>query len=350
MIRRDFWSGKRVFVTGHTGFKGGWLALWLDALGASLRGYALEAPTRPSLWEKLKLSTRFRGETADVRDAARLAGAVAQFRPDIVFHLAAQPIVRASYDDPVQTYATNVMGTVHLLEAVRRCGGRCAVVNVTSDKCYANAGRARRYREADPMGGHDPYSSSKGCAELVTAAWRDSYGLRLASARAGNVFGGGDWAADRLIPDLVRAALAREPARIRNPGAVRPWQHVLEPLHGYLALAERLWESADAAGGWNFGPAQGDAVTVGRLADMVVARWGQGAAWTAEPGEHPREASTLELDCAKARARLGWRALLALPEALDWTVEWYRADARRADVQALCLEQIRRFEERAHGA
>jgi len=350
VTKLDFWAGKRVFLTGHTGFKGSWLALWLDALGAEIAGYALEPPTEPSLWRRVA-PPRVRDERGDVRDPERLSRAVSEFRPEIVFHLAAQSLVRPSYADPVATYATNVLGTVHLFEAVRRAGGVRVIVNVTSDKCYENREQDRGYAEDDAMGGHDPYSSSKGCAELVTAAYRRSFfapenSTVLTSARAGNVIGGGDWAADRLVPDLVRAARAGREARIRNPNATRPWQHVLDPLHGYLLLAERAWHDPALAGGWNFGPDERDAVPVGRIADGFASRWGSGAAWAADPGEHPHEARYLKLDCAKARSRLGWAPRLPLAAALDWTVEWYRADAAGADVRALSLEQTRRFEAR----
>jgi CDP-glucose 4,6-dehydratase len=356
VINREFWSGKRVLVTGHTGFKGSWLALWLHALGARVAGYALEPPTEPSLWAQLGLAPRMRDERADVRDPAHLARAFADFHPEIVFHLAAQSLVRASYADPVTTYATNVLGTVHVLEAARHTVGLRAVINVTSDKCYENREWDRGYVESDAMGGRDPYSSSKGCAELVTSAYRSSFfaegaagrrGVALASARAGNVIGGGDWAKDRLIPDLIRAAIDGRKAHIRNPNATRPWQHVLDPLHGYVMLAERLWREPELASGWNFGPDERDAMPVGALADQVMSRWGAGATWQPDPGPHPHEARYLKLDCSKARERLGWRPRLALPVALDWTVEWYRAHAAKGDVRALCEEQIRRFEELA---
>ncbi len=354
MITRDFWSGKRVLVTGHTGFKGSWLVLWLHALGARVTGYALQPPTDPALWNSLILSEPFRSEIADIRDAERLVHLFRQVQPKLVFHLAAQSLVRPSYEDPVATYATNVMGTLNVLEAVRRTGGVRAVVNVTSDKCYENREWHRGYREDDAMGGYDPYSSSKGCAELLTAAYRnsffnperhDTHGVSLASARGGNVVGGGDWAQDRLVPDVMRAALRGQPARIRNPSAVRPWQHVLDPLHGYLILAERLWRNgAEFAGGWNFGPAEEDAVPVRKVADQLVSRWGNGAGWIADPGPHPHEAHYLYLDCSKARSLLGWRPRLAFADALAWTVDWYRGYGRKADLKAICLEQIRRFE------
>jgi CDP-glucose 4,6-dehydratase len=353
VIARDFWSGKRVLVTGHTGFKGSWLVLWLHALGAKVAGYALEPPTQPSLWQALALKET-RSEIADIRDLERLSRTFAEFRPEIVFHLAAQSLVRPSYDDPVGTYTTNVLGTAHVLEATRRAGRVRVLVNVTSDKCYENREWERGYRESDAMGGHDPYSSSKGCAELVTSAYRNSFfppdrysehGLALASARAGNVIGGGDWARDRLLPDLMRAARDGRPAQIRNPNSIRPWQHVLDPLHGYVMLAERLWTEHELASGWNFGPAEEDAVPVGKLADMATARWGKDAGWIADAGPHPHEARYLKLDCSKARAQLGWRPRLGLASALDWTVEWYRAHADGRDMRTLSLEQIRRFED-----
>lgn len=354
VISRDFWAGKRVFVTGHTGFKGSWLALWLSSLGAEVTGYALEPSGDPSLWRLLGLDGKVESHRADIRDLPELTRVVRDARPDIVFHLAAQSLVRLSYEDPVGTYATNVMGTVHLLEAVRQTPGVRAVVNVTSDKCYENREWVWGYRESDPMGGHDPYSSSKGCAELVAAAYRSSFfennarKVALASARAGNVIGGGDWAADRLVPDFVRSTLGGSPVRIRNPAAIRPWQHVLEPLYGYLLLAERLWADGDAyAGGWNFGPAEVDAAAVGTVISSLVSLWGASARWSADEGLHPHEASFLKLDSSKARSLLHWKPCLGLPTALAWTVDWYKSHAAQGDVLALCLSQIKRYEELA---
>jgi CDP-glucose 4,6-dehydratase len=354
---RGFWSGKKVLVTGHTGFKGSWLVLWLQALGARVAGYALGPPSEPSLWGQLNLASEIRTDTADIRDLERLMRMFQEFRPQIVFHLAAQSLVRPSYEDPVATYSTNVMGTVNVLEAVRRSGDVRVVVNVTSDKCYENREWDRGYREDDAMGGYDPYSSSKACAELVTTAYRNSFfnpdkyqehGVALASARAGNVIGGGDWARDRLVPDVMRAALRGEPARIRNPKAVRPWQHVLDPLHGYLLLAEHLWNRGpEFAGGWNFGPEEEDAAPVYAVVDQLVSRWGNSARWIADSGEHPHEARHLRLDCTKARSRLGWFPRLPLADALSWTVEWYRGYGCNADLKAICLEQIARFEKLA---
>jgi CDP-glucose 4,6-dehydratase len=351
VIRPDFWAGKRVFVTGHTGFKGAWLALWLTSLGARVAGYALKPATRPSLWQLVQDGAGVASTIADVRDPVAIAGAIDSFKPEVVFHLAAQSLVRPSYEDPVGTYATNVMGTVHLLEAVRRARGVRAVVNVTSDKCYQNLETGQAYRESDPMGGRDPYSSSKGCAELVTAAYRASFfasGVALASARAGNVIGGGDWAADRIVPDTVRAAVAGEAVKVRNPTAVRPWQHVLEPLAGYLQLAERLCEApGEYAEGWNFGPDDEDAVPVETIVSTVTRLWGPPARWESDRGPHPHEAHFLRLDSSKARKRLGWRPRLRLESALEWTVEWYKAQAQGADARALTLAQIARYMELA---
>lgn len=354
-----FWQGRRVFLTGHTGFKGSWLALWLESLGAQVTGYALEPPTRPSLYEQAGVAATLRGITADVRDLSRLCAAVAESRPDVVFHLAAQSVVKRGYVEPVDTYATNVMGTVHLLEAVRRRGAPCVVVNVTSDKCYAHRRAGPPYREDDPMGGDDPYANSKGCAELVTTAYRHAYfsapredgAVALASARAGNAIGGGDWTADQLIPDLVRAFSESRPCAIRSPAGVRPWQLVLEPLRGYLLLAEHLSrDGATFAEGWNFGPAAADAKPVAWIADRLAAAWGEGAAWVVDTAAHPAEAAELRLDAAKAAGRLGWRPVVGLEEALDWIVEWYRGWRDGADLPAQTRAQIARYDARLRAA
>jgi CDP-glucose 4,6-dehydratase len=346
VVKPQFWSGKRVFVTGHTGFKGAWLALWLASFGARVAGYALKPPSSPSLWELVEAKAGIDSTIADIRDLETLSEAIGAFQPEIVFHLAAQSLVRPSYDDPVGTYATNVMGTAHVLEAVRRAQGVRAVVIVTSDKCYRNQETGQAYREDDPMGGHDPYSSSKGCAELVTAAYRESFpgGAAIASARAGNVIGGGDWAQDRIVPDTVRAALAGKPVQVRNPRAVRPWQHVLEPLAGYLQLAERLHGApAIFADGWNFGPAEQDAVPVETVVSTITRLWGPPASWAADKGEHPHEAHFLKLDSSKARSRLGWGPRLGLQTALEWTVGWYKTQAQGTDARQLTLAQIERY-------
>ena len=340
-----FWRGKRVFLTGHTGFKGGWLSLWLQQLGAEVRGFAL-APTEPhSLFKEARVADGMGSIFGDVRDLGALKAALAAFRPEIVIHMAAQPLVRQSYADPVETYATNVMGTVHLLEAVRAAPGVRAVVNVTTDKCYENKEWAWGYREDEPMGGHDPYSSSKGCAELVSAAYRRSFfdqgGPALATARAGNVIGGGDWATDRLVPDILRAFECGEPVVIRNPLSTRPWQHVLEPLAGYLVLAQRLHaDGAAFAEGWNFGPRDEDARPVQWVVEQLVERWGQGARWQLDGGHHPHEAHFLKLDISKARSRLGWEPRWRLADALRHIVDWHQAWRGGHDVRALCLAQV----------
>jgi CDP-glucose 4,6-dehydratase len=328
MTTLRFYKGRRVLITGHTGFKGRWLAAWLDALGARVSGLSLPAAEEQQAgWE---LAPSVSDHVGDVRDLACVEAAVRRSRPEVVFHLAAQALVRPSYRDPVGTFATNVLGTVNVLEAARNAPSVAAVVVVTSDKCYANREWPWGYREDEAMGGHDPYSASKGCAELVTAAYRTSYGLaekapRLASARAGNVIGGGDWAEDRIVPDLVRGLAAGRPIDIRRPDAIRPWQHVLEPLAGYLMLAEALVEGgARWAQGWNFGPSEVDPWCVGELARRFVARWGGGQLRLAEAPAGPHEAHFLKLDSSRARQELGWRPLLSAEERLEWTADWYR--------------------------
>jgi CDP-glucose 4,6-dehydratase len=328
-------AGRRVFVTGHTGFKGSWLTRWLLELGAEVTGYALDPPTDPNLFDELGLQGEAAHIVADVRDGQRLRAAMAAARPEFVFHLAAQPLVRLSYEHPVDTYETNIMGTVHVLDAVRSVHSVGVVVNVTSDKCYENRETGQAYVEDDPMGGFDPYSSSKGCSELVTAAYRRSFfgegsAVAVASARAGNVIGGGDWASDRIVPDCVRALAAGEPILVRNPHAVRPWQHVLEPLSGYLWLAARM--SADAHtfdGGWNFGPEPGEDWPVSAVVDELIAAWGAGS-WTtpaAGPAQ-PHEATLLNLDITKARRELGWRPVYDVRHAIGATAGWYAARHR----------------------
>ena len=348
-MNRAFWAGKRVFLTGHTGFKGGWLSLWLADMGAEVHGYALAPPTEPNFFTVADLAARLAGSTlADIRDAETLTRAMQVARPDVVLHLAAQPLVRYSYAAPVETYAVHVLGTVNLLEAVRQTPGVRAVINVTTDKCYENREWVWPYRENEPMGGADPYSSSKACSELVTAAYRASFlaaaGIQLASARAGNVIGGGDWAADRLIPDFLRALDANRTLVIRSPRATRPWQHVLEPLAGYLALAERLCtEGAAFAEGWNFGPDDNDAQSVGWIVEYLCGRV-PGAGWQCDAAPQPHEANMLKLDSAKAKARLGWRPRWNLPAALARTLEWHQAWQSGADMTEASLAQIRSYE------
>lgn len=343
-----FWAGKRVLVTGHTGFKGSWLSLWLQSLGAELRGFALAPATNPNLFELAGVGKGMASDIADIRDYDVICRCVASFRPEIVLHLAAQPLVRYSYKNPIETYATNVLGTVNLLEAIRVVGSTKVVINVTTDKCYENKEWVWPYRENEAMGGYDPYSSSKGCSELVTSAYRHSYfaanGIGLASARAGNVIGGGDWAEDRLVPDFFRAVEADMPIAIRNPLATRPWQHVLEPLSGYLLLAERLWEDpVRFAEGWNFGPEPKDIKPVGRVVDQLVSLWGEGAAWVHDGREHPHEAMSLALDISKAKHGLKWSPRLSLDHALDMIVRWEKARHHGADMRATSLQQIDEF-------
>jgi CDP-glucose 4,6-dehydratase len=350
-VTPGFWSGRRVLVTGHTGFKGSWLALWLATMGAEVSGLANGVPTEPSLFSLAGVEEDARGVTADVRDAEAVRRAVAAARPEVVLHLAAQPLVRLSFREPRETFEVNVMGTVNVLDAVRLVPGVRAVVNVTSDKCYENREWEWAYREDEPMGGHDPYSSSKGASELVTSAYRRSFfgdpdGPRLASARAGNVIGGGDWGVDRLIPDVMRAALAGAPVEVRNPGATRPWQHVLNPLSGYLALAERLFDDAAAASAWNFGPAESDARPVGWIVEQLDRRWPGGLCWERAGGEHPHESRYLKVDSSRARARLGWEPRLGLEEALDSIVEWYVAFRDGGDMRELSLAQLEGFQAR----
>jgi CDP-glucose 4,6-dehydratase len=354
MLNRAFWRGRHVFLTGHTGFKGSWLSLWLSALGADVTGYALDPPTQPNLFELANVAKGIRSLSGDIRDFQKLKHALDESRAGIVIHMAAQSVVRRGYDEPIETYSSNVMGTVHLLEAVRQVGRPCAVVNVTSDKCYANKEWVWGYRENEPMGGRDPYSNSKGCAELVTSAYRDSFfppasferhGIGIASARAGNVIGGGDWTSDQLIPDLMRAFLAQEACLIRNPAAIRPWQFVLEPLLGYLMLAERLRDDATRfASGWNFGPVDADARPVSFIASELARLWGSGASWTHDAGAYPHEAHILKLDASKATACLNWRPVLSLSSALEWTVEWYRAYGAGADLRRVTETQVDRYE------
>ncbi len=349
-LNSGFWRGKKVFLTGHTGFKGAWLSLWLSDSGAEVTGYAVDVPTTPSFFEVARIAGRVRDIRGDARNANDILAAMRLAAPEIVIHMAAQSLVRESYVSPIATYATNVMGTVHLLEAVRKAASIRAVVVVTSDKCYENREQPRGYRESDPMGGRDPYSSSKGCQEIVTSALRASFfgpenkGTAIASARAGNVIGGGDWAADRLVPDAIRAFTQGKPLEIRNPGAIRPWQHVLEPLSGYLLLAERLYsEGSRWAEGWNFGPLDEDARSVEFVVENLSRRWGDGARWTAPPGKHPHEAGLLKLDCTKARTELGWQPKWRLERALDAVIAWHRAFSRAMDMQSFSLQQIKDF-------
>jgi CDP-glucose 4,6-dehydratase len=343
---RNFWSGRRVLVTGHTGFKGAWLSLWLQSLGAQVSGLAPGVPTRPSLYELADVGGHMRESAVDVRDRAAVLDALREERPEVVLHLAAQPMVRRSLRDPALTYEINVMGTVNVLDAVRLAGeGVLAVVVVTSDKCYENDGSPRRFVEGDPLGGSDPYSSSKACAELVVTAYRRSFfcepgSPRIASARAGNVIGGGDWGEDRLVADAVRAAQAGEPLQVRNPHAVRPWQHVLSPLAGYLLLAEALSREDDAARAWNFGPSEGDAQPVSWIVQRLAELWDGELRWRLDERANPPEAGHLALDSGAAERLLGWRPAGTLEDALELVVAWHRAHRAGEDMRRVSLEQI----------
>lgn len=350
VVGRDFWRGRRVFITGHTGFKGGWLSLWLTHLGAEVHGFSLTPPTEPALFEVARVAEGMHSTIGDIRDPQALTAAMQAAQPEIVFHLAAQPLVREGYRDPRTTLETNVMGTMNVLEAVRAIPSIKAALVVTTDKCYQNRESERPYREDDALGGHDPYSASKACAEIVTAAWRDAYlgdTVAVASARAGNVIGGGDWSADRLIPDAFRAWDAGQALSIRYPHAVRPWQHVLEALAGYLLLGQRLLrgKAPGAATAWNFGPAEADCLPVQDLLAVLAARWGAGAGWQVEASPQPHEAGLLRLDSGKARTELGWQPVLNLPAALAVTVDWHQAWRRGEDMRRFSLAQIDQYME-----
>ena len=348
-VNPRFWQGKKVLVTGHTGFKGGWLALWLQALGAKVTGYALTPPTDPSFFDAARVAEGMASNVGDVRDLAALTAAVRQADPEIIIHMAAQSLVRPSYADPVDTYSTNVMGTVNVLEATRKHSEVRAVMIVTSDKCYENTGAQREFCESDRLGGHDPYSNSKACAELVAAAYRNSFfsggeSTAIATARAGNVIGGGDWSADRLIPDAIRAFGAEQPVQLRYPHATRPWRYVLDPLAGYLLLAEKLFTTpAGHAEPWNFGPAADQVMTVANVIEAVAKKWGGGARWEPAPGTHFHEAQYLGIDAGKARSRLGWQPRLDIAQSIDWTIEWYRAWRDGADLRCVSEMQLDRY-------
>ena len=353
LVRRMFWRGRKVFITGHTGFKGGWLSLWLNLLGADVAGYALAPLATPNFFDAGRVGELIKSTIADICDYDCVIAALRQQRPEVVFHLAAQPLVRTSYVTPLETYRTNVLGTCTILEAVRECDSVRAVVVITTDKCYENREWVWAYRENDALGGYDPYSNSKACAELVVSSWRQSFflpadyakhGVALATARAGNVIGGGDWSADRLIPDIVRAFLIGECLTVRNPNAIRPWQHVLEPLRGYLMLARRLLQDGPAYGqAWNFGPRYEDARPVDWLVSGFASQWGRDTNWKVDSSERPHEAQTLKLDWTKAMHELGWTPVIPLEEALRLTADWYRAWNEGADMREYSERQIKQY-------
>ena len=353
-MNRKFWEGKRVLITGHTGFKGSWLSVWLQSKGAHITGYALPPPTNPSLFDVAHVADEMTSVTGDVRDLEHLRAVIGEHHSEIIIHMAAQSLVRYSYTHPVDTYSTNVMGTLNVLEAGRHAENLKVILIITSDKCYENMEWVWGYRENERMGGHDPYSSSKGCAELITSAYRRSYYLKkdnpgstvaVATARAGNVIGGGDWAQDRLIPDIMKAIMEYRPVIIRYPRAIRPWQHVLEPLRGYLTLTEILWNYGEKFNGaWNFGPDDGDSQPVSWVADNLTKLWGEGARWESDSAHHPHEATYLRLDCSKAKSLLGWFPVLDLETTLHWIVEWYQAYHQRKDMRQITEEEIIRYE------
>jgi CDP-glucose 4,6-dehydratase len=349
-VSPSFWKGKKVFVTGHTGFKGSWLSLWLQDMGAIVKGYALEPNTTPNLFTEANVGQNMDSEIGDITDLKCITDSMIAFNPEVLIHMAAQPLVRLSYKEPVLTYSTNVMGTVNVLEAARKCSKLKAIVSVTTDKCYENKEWAWGYRENEPMGGHDPYSSSKGCAELVTAAYRKSFfnennSAFLASARAGNVIGGGDWSDDRLIPDILNAFENKESVIIRNPMATRPWQHVLEPLSGYLVLAQHLYEEGnDFAEGWNFGPKDEDCKPVNWILDKMVTKWGKGASWELDKNNNPHEAGYLKLDCSKAAIQLNWRPKWNLEDTLESIIIWHQHYLSGKNIQEQCLLEIAKYQ------
>ena len=354
-MNSEFFKDKKVFITGHTGFKGSWTTIWLKKMGAVIKGFSLEPSTVPSLFKIANVKDGIDSEIGDVRNLEKLRCSMLDFAPEIVIHMAAQPLVRLSYQDPIGTYETNVMGSVHLLEAVRACPSVKAVLNITTDKCYENNEWEWGYRENEAMGGHDPYSSSKGCAELVTSAYRRSFfgagsQVSVASARAGNVIGGGDWSDDRLIPDVLKAFYKGVPAIIRNPLATRPWQHVLEPIRGYLTLVEKLYLAGDDfAEAWNFGPRDEDVRSVGDVLDYVAAHWGGKAYWKIDPSQQPHEARLLKLDISKAGSRLDWQPIWGLDYTLNTIIDWHQKWINGDDMRAVTLGQISDYQKKLEG-
>lgn len=349
-VNRDFWKGKKVFLTGHSGFKGSWLSLWLQSMDCDLKGYSLKPNTKPSLYELASVGEDMETQFGDIRDLDNLSDSMNRFQPEIIIHLAAQPLVRESYQNPIETYGTNVMGTVNILEASRYCKSLKAILVITTDKCYENKEWDWGYREYEPMGGYDPYSSSKGCAELIVASYRRSFfnklGISVATARAGNVIGGGDWSTDRLVPDILKAFSESESVRIRNPKAIRPWQHVLECLSGYLILCEHLYSYGDKyAQAWNFGPNDTECVSVESIINKISEYWGEDTSWDIDSSSQPHEANFLKLDCSKAKNKLNWAPRWNLDEALKSIVEWQKAYLSSEDLKVKTLNEIKKFQQ-----
>lgn len=346
IIDKDFWNDKRVFLTGHTGFKGSWLSLWLKYLGCSVKGYALNPPTTPSLFEEAKIDKLIESQIGDIRDQELLFENMVNFNPDILIHMAAQPLVRPSYLDPIETFEVNVIGTAKVLEVARSCLNLKAIINITTDKCYENDGYDKSYIETDPMGGFDPYSSSKGCVELVTSSYRRSFfndlSIGVATVRAGNVIGGGDWASDRLIPDILKSFEQEKAVIVRNPNAFRPWQHVLEPLSGYLLLAQKLYNNVGYSEAWNFGPDEKDVKSVNWILDQMISYW-PNAQWKLDEDNNPHEANFLKLNISKARSKLDWNPTWELEIALEKIINWHNAWKNNEDIQFLCLEEIKKY-------
>lgn len=348
-VNSAFWNNKKVFLTGHTGFKGSWLSLWLQSMGSIVKGYSLNVNTNPSLFKEAKVDLEMDSEIGDIRDLDKLKSSMSKFNPDILIHMAAQPLVRLSYRNPIETYSTNVMGTANVLEAARSCNNLKSIVSVTSDKCYENKEIQRGYKEHEPMGGHDPYSSSKGCTELVTSAYSRSFynddnTAFIASARAGNVIGGGDWSEDRLIPDILRAFQESKPVIIRNPESTRPWQHVLEPLSGYLLLAQSLYiDGKNYNGGWNFGPIDEDCKSVSWILNEMVKIWGGDSKWKLDLDNNPHEANFLKLDCSKAASKLKWLPKWRLRESLELIVDWHKVFISGGNIKRQCLMEINKY-------
>ena len=334
VINSNFWKNKKVLLTGHTGFKGSWLSIWLKKLGVELIGFSKDIPTKPSLFELAKVSENMISTMGDIRNLSVIQKVIQEHQPDIIIHMAAQPLVRKSYENPLETFSTNIMGTANVLESIKMTEKTRVIINVTSDKCYKNNGANEKFSEDSPMGGYDPYSSSKACSELVTSSYRDSFfnpkeyqkhGVSLATCRAGNVIGGGDWSKDRLIPDIMRGVINNEIIKIRNPNAIRPWQHVLDPLNGYLTLAEKMWSAGNKfSEAWNFGPMEEDEQSVKWITKKLTKQWSSNIKWDVDNDINPHEENSLRLNCMKANSRLNWRPKLKLEQGLEWVVEWYK--------------------------